>query len=60
MTTATTPPPTAPPADANPSWSVIAKGAPDAPALDSAERASRARARGRGGRYDGNEIAVGP
>ena len=49
---------TAPAADVR-DWSVIAEGTP-AGRLAEAEDAFRAWAKARGGRYDGNEIAVGP
>ncbi len=51
---------TTPPADDIPEWSVIAEGSPDAPDLETAEAAFGAWAEARSGRYDGNEIPVGP
>ena len=50
----------APPADDIPEWSVIAEGTPDASSLEAAERMFRAWAKALDGRYDGNEIPVGP
>ena len=50
---------TAPPAADVRDWSVIAEGTPQG-RLAEAEDAFRAWAKARGGRYDGNEIAVGP
>jgi hypothetical protein len=51
---------TAPPADDVPDWSVIAEGTPAGGDLKTAELAFRAWAEARDGRYDGNEIPVGP
>ena len=51
---------TAPPADDVPDWSVIAEGTPAGGDLKTAEQAFDAWAQARDGRYDGNEIPVGP
>jgi hypothetical protein len=51
---------TTPPADDVPEWSVIAEGTPTGGDLATAETAFRAWAQALGGRYDGNEIPVGP
>ena len=51
---------TTPPADDIPEWSVIAEGTPSAPSLKAAERTFRQWARAHNGKYDGNEIPVGP
>ena len=41
-------------------WSVIGEGAPQAPSLASADKAFEPWAEARDGRYDGNELPVGP
>ena len=50
----------APPADDVPEWSVIAEGTPAGGDLKTAETAFRAWAQAHNGKYDGNEIPVGP
>ena len=41
-------------------WSVIGEGAPQTPDLAAADRAFEPWAKARDGRYDGNEVPVGP
>ena len=41
-------------------WSVIGEGAPEAPSLASADKSFGPWAEARDGRYDGNEVPVGP